>query len=340
MRLVTYNVALNRPEVGQLARELAGELSPQLSAVLTVLGGLQADVLVLNEVDYDPQHLSFNALRQCLAARGCHYPYGFTAPVNTGVLSGRDLVKPGGTKNTPFGFGAFAGQYGMAVFSRWPINTDKVRTFQTLLWRDMPDALLPHWPDGRAFYSEADLAILRLSSKSHWDLPIQIGRTTLHLLVSHPTPPAFDGPEGRNRWHNAAEIDFWTHYIEGQWSVKDDQGRAEPFIPAPFVIAGDLNADPDKGDSLDAINRLLSSPQLQDPTPISEGARERWPDQPFCESNTAVWGLRADYLLPSSDLEVVNSEVIWPMQYHKLAKQLSQASDHRPVVLDIEDLYP
>jgi len=45
--------------------------------------------------------------------------------------------------------------------------------------------------------------VLRLSSKSHWDVPIDIplgaGLTKrVHMLLHHPTPPAFDGPEGRN----------------------------------------------------------------------------------------------------------------------------------------------
>jgi hypothetical protein len=43
-----------------------------------------------------------------------------------------------------------------------------------------------------------ELEVFRLSSKSHWDVPIVIGRKTVHFLVSHPTPPVFDGPEDRN----------------------------------------------------------------------------------------------------------------------------------------------
>lgn len=339
MRLATYNVALHRPKSGQLVTELMDRPSLQVAAVLDVIVDLQADILVLNEVDYDPRHEAYHAMQQHLNKRGCRYPHGFTAPVNTGVLSGRDLVNPGGNNNTPFGFGAFPGQYGMMVLSRWPIDGAQVRTFQQLLWKDLPSARFPHWPDGRSFYSEADLAILRLSSKSHWDLPIQIGQTRLHLLVSHPTPPAFDGPEGRNRWRNAAEIDFWRHYIQGQWAARDDQGRVAPFTQNHFAIAGDLNADPERGDSMEAINQLLNCPRLQDPRPGSEGATERWPDQPGSAANTAEWGLRADYLLPSPELEVVNSEVIWPMSYHSLAKTLNRASDHRPVVLDIETLF-
>jgi hypothetical protein len=53
----------------------------------------------------------------------------------------------------------------------------------------MPGALIPP-----GWFTPAELAAVRLSSKSHWDLPIEIGRRTVHFLVSHPTPPTFDGP--------------------------------------------------------------------------------------------------------------------------------------------------
>ena len=56
----------------------------------------------------------------------------------------------------------------------------------------MPGALLPDDPATAApadWYSPAELGIFRLSSKSHWDLPIEVGNKTVHFLVSHPTPP-------------------------------------------------------------------------------------------------------------------------------------------------------
>ena len=42
-----------------------------------------------------------------------------------------------------FGFGAFPGQFGMAVYSRYPIDFRHIRTFQNFLWKDMPGAGLP-----------------------------------------------------------------------------------------------------------------------------------------------------------------------------------------------------
>ena len=67
-----------------------------------------------------------------------------------------------------------------------------VRTFQKFLWKDLPDNLIP-----TEWYSEDEIDIFRLSSKSHWDIPVKIGEKIIHLLISHPTPPVFDGEEDR-----------------------------------------------------------------------------------------------------------------------------------------------
>ena len=116
-------------------------------------------------------------------ARAIEFRYRFVAPSNTGIASGKDLdndgqivTQPGSGAygNDSFGFGEFPGQFGMAVFSREPIDYKHVRTFQHFLWKDMPGALLPDIPATPApqdWYSPDELDVFRLSSKSHWDLP-------------------------------------------------------------------------------------------------------------------------------------------------------------------------
>ena len=123
------------------------------------------------------------------------FGHSFFTESNTGQPSGFDLNNDGRVQGgeDALGFGEFPGQYAMALLSRFPIDARHARTFRKFLWRDMPGALLPP-----GWYSPEELAVLPLSSKSHWDVPVRIGRTTLHLLASHPTPPAFDGPEDRN----------------------------------------------------------------------------------------------------------------------------------------------
>ena len=104
----------------------------------------------------------------------------------------------------------------MVVYSKYPIDTDDVRTFQHFSWADMPGALLPDDPATAApadWYSPEELDVFRLSSKSHWDVPIEIGKKTVHFLVSHPTPPTFDGTEDRNGTRNHDEIRFWADYV-------------------------------------------------------------------------------------------------------------------------------
>src|SRR5918995_43688 len=135
------------------------------------------------------------------------YPYRFVAPSNTGIPSGFDLNNDGsiGGPDDALRFGVFPRQFGMAVYSMHPIVLDDVRTFQTFLWADMPAALLPDDPATAApgdWFSAAELGAVRLSSKSHWDLPVDIEGRPVHFLVSHPTPPVFDGPEDRNGRRN------------------------------------------------------------------------------------------------------------------------------------------
>ncbi len=66
----------------------------------------------------------------------------------------------------------------------------------------------------------------RLSSKSHWDVPVKVGNKTIHILASHPTPPSFDGAEDRNGKRNHDEIRFWKDYISDSSNqyIYDDKG--------------------------------------------------------------------------------------------------------------------
>ena len=66
--------------------------------------------------------------------------------------------------------------------------------------------------------------MLRLSSKSHWDVPVRVGAAVIHFLVCHPTPPVFDGPEDRNGARNSDEIRFWSDYIAGAQYIHEDAG--------------------------------------------------------------------------------------------------------------------
>ncbi|WP_350280841.1 endonuclease/exonuclease/phosphatase family protein [Kribbella sp. HUAS MG21] len=368
VRFATYNASLNRGAAGQLVSDLSTPGNAQAGAVAEVVQRERPDVLLINEFDYVPGQKAADLFRSNYLEVGrngaapIHYPYVYVAPSNTGVPSGFDLNNDGrvGGGDDAFGFGVFEGQYGMVVYSRFPIDTEHVRTFQLFKWKDMPGAMLPDNPATPApadWYSPAELDVFRLSSKSHWDVPIQIGRRTVHFLVSHPTPPTFDGAEDRNGTRNHDEIRFWADYIQPSRSsyIYDDKGRYGGLRPgSPFVIAGDQNSDPVDGDSVPgAIQQLLDNPRIIDPRPSSAGASEaavlqggantshkgdpKYDTADFAD--TAPGNLRVDYVLPSRQLKPVGTGVFWPVQADPLSRLTGvfpfPTSDHRSVWLDV-----
>ena len=102
----------------------------------------------------------------------------------------------------------------------------------------------------------------------------------MHFLVSHPTPPVFDVAEDRNGKRNHDEIRFWADYVTPAASdyIYDDDGRHGGLRRGEhFVIAGDQNADPFDGDSVDyAIRQLLDNPRINTSvTPTSPGGPQQ-----------------------------------------------------------------
>ena len=360
VRFATYNASLNRGAAGQLVADLSTPGNAQAGAVAEVIQRTRPDVLLINEFDYDPGHAALRLFQQnylSVSRNGStpiHYAYAYTAPSNTGIPSGFDLNNDGtvGGPDDAFGFGFFPGQFGMAVYSRFPIDVDAIRTFQLFRWADMPGALIPP-----GWFTAEELAVVRLSSKSHWDVPIGIGRKTVHFLVSHPTPPVFDGPEDRNGRRNHDEIRFWADYISpGQAGyIYDDAGRRGGLQPgSAFVIAGDQNADPNDGDSTaGAVQQLLDHPLVNTSvTPASEGAVEqallqggvnlthrtpaRFDTADFAEP---PGNLRADYVLPRKSLRIVGAGVFWPTTADPLFRLVGvfpfPTSDHKLVWVDL-----
>ncbi|WP_067437450.1 endonuclease/exonuclease/phosphatase family protein [Nocardioides jensenii] len=368
VRFATFNASLNRAAPGQLVADLSTPDNQQARNVAETIQRAAPDVVLVNEFDYAPEAVDLfrdNYLEVGQnGADPAHYPYSYVAPSNTGVPSGFDLDNSGtaGGGNDALGFGEFEGQYGMVVYSKYPIDAGHARTFQHFLWRDMPGARLPDdtaTPAPGDFYSADELAVLPLSSKSHWDLPIRIGRRTVHFLVSHPTPPVFDGAEDRNGLRNADEIRFWADYVSGGRTasyIRDDEGhRGGLDRQGQFVIAGDLNSDPRDGDSLaGATDQLLDNRRVNtSSTPTSEGAVEAselqgganeaqvsdpaYDTADFADSTPG--NIRADYVLPSKGLRILDSAVFWPTTTDPLHRLTGAypfpTSDHRLVWVDV-----
>jgi hypothetical protein len=372
VRFATFNASLNRFNAGDLIGDLSTPGNAQAQAVAEIIQRTRPDVLLINEFDFDAGGVAAQGFQDnylSVSQNGATpviYPYRFVAPSNTGIPSGFDFDNSGGVggPNDAFGFGFFAGQFGMAVYSMYPIDQLAVRTFQHFLWKDMPGAQLPddpNTPEPADWYSAAELDVFRLSSKSHWDIPIEIGNKTVHFLVSHPTPPVFDGPEDRNGTRNHDEIRFWADYVMPSRSsyIVDDQGMSGGLRPgAMFVIAGDQNADPSDGDSSDdAALQLVEHPLINTTvTPDSEGGPEQsalqggvnvghegdpaFDTADFSDSPPFGAGnLRADYVLPGKNLLILDAGVFWPLSTDPLFSLVGTfpfpASDHRLVWVDV-----
>ena len=375
VRFATFNASLNRNTTGQLITDLSNPGNDQADTVAEIIQRTRPDVLLINEFDFDDQGEGGSSLAAELFqdnylsighgdADPIEYPYRSVAPSNTGIPSGFDFNNNGvvGGPDDAFGFGFFPGQFGMAVYSMFPIDEDAIRTFQLFLWKDMPGALLPDDPATPApadWYSQAELDVFRLSSKSHWDVPIELGDRTVHFLVSHPTPPVFDGPEDRNGTRNHDEIRFWADYVLPSRSgyIVDDEGNPGGLeAGALFVIAGDQNSDPFDGDSIPGSAQLLLEHPLINTkvTPRSDGAVEQSAlqgganlthvgDPQFDTADfldvPAPGNLRADYVLPRRNLPIEAAEVFWPESTDPLFPLVGTfpfpSSDHRLVWVDV-----
>jgi hypothetical protein len=393
VRVATFNLALYDTAPGKILERLNRGDDAQARALAEIIQRARPQILVLNEIDYDaegavlaafcdkylavPQNVSHSPA----PAEPLLYPHRMAFASNTGEHSGLDLDKNGdvdatlGARNYAgdcYGYGVYPGEYAFAVLSQFPIQKSAVREFRKFLWKDMPGALLPDdasTAEAGDWYSPEILAAFRLSSKNHCDLPVDVNGRVIHLLLSHPTPPVFDGDEDRNGRRNHDELRFWIDYVsphetgylvddagaKGGLTVSGLQPPASGLQPS-FLILGDLNGDAFDGAGKEGIARLLAAPRiLKYPMPTSEGAVEAarlqaganathaGPHDQDTEDAADLPGpgnLHLDYILPSADLEVAASGVFWPASTDPLAALVAGtehpvSSDHRLVWLDL-----
>ena len=378
VRFASFNASLNRSNEGELITDLSTPDNAQAASVAEIIQRSNPDVVLINEFDFDADGEAAQLFQQnylSVSQNGVdpvEYPYVYVASSNTGVASGFDLDNSGAAGDfapgDAFGFGFFEGQFGFVIFSKHPIVEDGIRTFQEFLWKDMPGALLPADPedvdgngDTENWYTPEELDVVRLSSKNHVDVPIEVNGEVIHVLASHPTPPVFDGPEDRNGTRNHDEIRFWADYVNGEDYIYDDAGVTGGLASGErFVIMGDQNADPFDGDSVPgAIQQLLNNPLVNTSVaPSSEGGPDAADRQGGANDDhfgdpaldTADFGfnaddptsdnppgnLRVDYVLPSANLAITEAQVFWQASTDPLFPLAEfPTSDHRLVYVDV-----
>jgi|GEM_PF-37345 len=358
IKVATFNVSMDATnylpsqKIGtgiELITALKNDLQ-QIKNIAEIIQRNRPDIILLNEFDYiaDPKQGVEIFLKEYLAKsqqgiQPIEYPYYYYAPVNTGLSTPYDLDNNGkrtGNLGDAQGFGHFPGHFGMLLLSKFPIEKQNIRTFQKFLWKDMPNAKVPISPSTKApWYNDQEWQTLRLSSKSHWDIPVNVQGRLIHILASHPTPPVFDGEEDRNGARNHDEIRFWHDYITPNQSdyIYDDKGAKGGIATnSRFVILGDQNASKDEGGARkEGIGNLLASSFTNNDISPTSIAGTTDSDSPFAANHTAGWGMQADYVLPSrSGIKLKNNGIFWPEKnsdLYRLVATRAASSDHRLV---------
>ena len=339
VRVATYNLSLNRNAQGQLVTDLSTGTNAQAKTVAEVIQRANPDIVLLNEFDYVEGDVAVDLFRDELPRGGAgrRRPGRVPLRVRRTVEHRRpERLRPEQQRrrspgapvgDDAFGFGVFAGQFGMAVLSKYPIDDRRGAHLPALPLEGHAGRAAARRPEhGRA----RRLVLTRGARRVPPVEQVPLGRAgarsaagRVHVLASHPTPPTFDGPEDRNGTRNHDEIRFWADYVTpGRASryIYDDEGaHVAGCKPGDsFVILGDQNADPLDGDSVAAaIDQLLDHPRITDPLPTSDGAVEAAAlqgganlthrgdpayDTADFNDNPAPGNLRADYVLPSRDL--------------------------------------
>lgn len=291
---------------------------PQVLAASSIIGKFRPDILSLNEIEARPeapQLFMENFLLNC--DDPLLYDYHYMAHTNSGVPTG--LPHPYEQK----GFGLFEGQYGISLYSRFPIITGEVRSFEGFPWSALP-AGLSCLGEGIGWLPGG----FPLFSTNLTDIPISIGGGVVHVVLLHASIPV-KGPFNRER--NGDQLVFLNEYISGR-----QLPGVEPFSAhEPFVMMGDLNADPERGGGMkSSIRRLLANQALngivpEQPTFLEGGGV----DEPYLKREG--FSLRLDYILPSRAFYVQEYEVFRPdgPLWWKIARR---ASDHFFVYADCD----
>ncbi|WP_435310252.1 endonuclease/exonuclease/phosphatase family protein [Primorskyibacter sedentarius] len=310
LRFATWHAPLSRRGPGLLLRDILKGKDAEIAAVVEGIVAAKPDILVLTNFDYDAGSAALAAFQSRLAEAGHAMPERFSLRPNTGMATGVDMDgdrRLGGPRDAQ-GYGMYAGEGGMALLSRLPV-LDGAIDLSAILWRDFPGTQIAD-----AALTEDAAAIQRLSSVGHWAVPLDTGHAVLWVLVYHATTPVFDGPKDRNGRRNHDETALWLAWLDGLLGEPPPEGQ--------FVLIGDANTDPQKGEGRrSALLRLLGDPRFQDPRPTHPSRRGEYAADTVDWPDPEPGDLRVSYILPGSDMRVLASGVEW-----------ETTEDHQPAI--------
>lgn len=342
---ITADPASERP-VEHLISSLGTGNHTQARAMAQTAQINNPDVLVLTGVTYDEDEQVADLLRTRYLASGQNsedgldYPYAFTAPTNSGRDSGVDLDGDGtiGGPGDAIGYGEYSGQYGMVIFSKYPIDESQVRTFQNFLWTDLPESSLPE-----DAYSQLEESVLRLQETSMWDVPVEVGDQVVHIVASSVADSGDSSTEVERRDDLRRLL---ADYASGNaWYLYDDDGQQGGLAPGhDLVVAGTPVVNSGSSENLTA---LLGSSALQDPEPeaVTETELSERPGLLSETDSVATRAVefdedpRASFVLPSATLDVSGSGVFWPGEgergYEVVNPESAYALEDRLVWVDV-----
>ena len=353
VELETEQVQSPGDEQAEAAARVIQEVDPDVLVVNELTNNIQ-EATVDDDVPTDRTNIrafvdNYLSVPQREGLDGIEYDHTLQPDSNTGLLPDTDYdfnkdgeagVRPGDA----FGFGDYPGHYAFGIASKIPFDEDAVRSFQEFLWADMPDNLIPidgddgvDTSDGNIYLTQDELDAFRLSSKTHIDVPFDVDGDTVHGLFSHPTPAVFDAANNFNGRWNHDENRFWADYVAGADYVYDDDGVEGGLDDdASYVLLGDMNAGPGDEPLDPATKYFIENADFNSRSrPTSPGGAQR--GNPYATAEFGG-GSTVDWVLPSPDLSLRSSSVVWPSSNANkrgLSAAAAEASDHRLVWADI-----
>lgn len=264
LTVATVDAQLTRTSEGELVADLTSGNDPQALQLSSAVQSERPDVLVLTNVDVDADGEVLASLRDdyfgAAASDGnpLHFNYSFAAATNAGLQSGTDLDGDGvvGGSGDAYGSGDFPGQSSMIVFSSVPIDTANVRTFDDLLWQDVPGNSVKD-----AGLGSVAAATIPLQSTSLWDIPVGSGGSTVHIVATSTA----SGSSAADQVRRTDQLSFLRSYVAGSAALKglaDDKGREGGLASgAKVVVAGSLGADLEETSPALTDSKVLIDPE-------------------------------------------------------------------------------